>query len=108
MEKHEIEFLKRAVKYCIQNQIKLDVSYDQSENVGAKLLPKINELNDYLRTYKRDFIYNEGSEVETFDGSKAKILNVEEVTYFIEDEKGYKHYATGAQIVKRSNVLKIA
>jgi hypothetical protein len=108
MEKHEIEFLKKSLEYCIQNQIKLEVNNDESENLRTNLLDKINELDDYFKINKNDGFYNTGAEIKSFDGVKAKILKVEEITYFIEDENGYSYYATGTQIKKRSKALKIA
>ena len=108
MEKHEIEFLKKALEYCIQNQIKFEVNNDECENVRANLLPKINKLEDYFNTNSSDVFYKKGEEVKTYDGFKAEILKVEEITYFVKDENGYSYYATGAQIKKRSKLLKIA
>ena len=108
MEKHEIEFLKKALEYCIQNQIELGADNDECENVRANLLSKINKLDDYLNTNSNDVFYKEGAEVKTYDGFKAKVLKVEEITYFIKDENGYSYYATGGQIKKRSKLLKIA
>ena len=109
MEKDEIEFLQKAVEYCVKNQINFGMIYDGCENSSANLLLKINELNGCLNMNRRDFVYSEEEEVKTVDGFKAKILKVEEVIYFIKDENGFSYYTSGRQIMKRSGkILKIA
>ena len=108
MEKHDLKFLKESIECLVANQTKFGVVNNEYRINDSKLLLEISELNDYFKSGKSDDFYSAGAKIKTSDGSKAKILKIEEVTYFIEDEDGYAYYVTGAQIEKRSNVLKTA